>query len=170
MFAVFCWVSVQFWREVWSGEIPKDRTESRALCSSSHWALCLCWVEFWVLTLTLDLSFLLELHVEELRIFNYQFFLNCRGFPVWLKYVPGISFRTDNEPFKVNFIYIPFIISSLHWLCCMTCLWRNYGASSLVVLQRAMQGFTEKIVGLMKSEKLFESQGGPIILSQVNVG
>lgn len=24
-----------------------------------------------------------------------------RGFPVWLKYVPGISFRTDNEPFKV---------------------------------------------------------------------
>ena len=26
---------------------------------------------------------------------------SCRGFPVWLKYVPGISFRTDNEPFKV---------------------------------------------------------------------
>lgn len=25
----------------------------------------------------------------------------CRGFPVWLKYVPGISFRTNNEPFKV---------------------------------------------------------------------
>ncbi|KAK9062022.1 hypothetical protein SSX86_019206 [Deinandra increscens subsp. villosa] len=56
-----------------------------------------------------------------------------RGFPVWLKYVPGISFRTDNEPFK-----------------------------------RAMAGFTEKIVNLMKYEKLFESQGGPIILSQVN--
>ncbi|KAJ0098090.1 hypothetical protein Patl1_29004 [Pistacia atlantica] len=51
---------------------------------------------------------------------------NFGGFPVWLKYVPDISFRTDNEPFK-----------------------------------RAMQGFTEKIVGLMKSEKLFESQGGP---------
>lgn len=28
----------------------------------------------------------------------------CRGFPVWLKFMPGISFRTDNEPFKV----IPF--------------------------------------------------------------
>ena len=26
-----------------------------------------------------------------------------RGFPVWLKYVPGIAFRTDNEPFKVGF-------------------------------------------------------------------
>ncbi|XP_058777815.1 beta-galactosidase 3 [Vicia villosa] len=57
---------------------------------------------------------------------------NFGGFPVWLKYVPGISFRQDNEPFK-----------------------------------KAMQGFTEKIVGLMKSERLYESQGGPIILSQI---
>nr|DAD22287.1 TPA_asm: hypothetical protein HUJ06_023750 [Nelumbo nucifera] len=57
---------------------------------------------------------------------------NFGGFPVWLKYVPGISFRTDNEPFKM-----------------------------------AMQGFTQKIVEMMKSEMLFESQGGPIILSQI---
>ncbi|XP_013603825.1 PREDICTED: beta-galactosidase 3-like [Brassica oleracea var. oleracea] len=57
---------------------------------------------------------------------------NFGGFPVWLKYVPGISFRTDNEPFK-----------------------------------RAMKGFTERIVELMKSEDLYESQGGPIILSQI---
>ncbi|KAL8144307.1 hypothetical protein V2J09_017339 [Rumex salicifolius] len=54
------------------------------------------------------------------------------GFPVWLKYVPGITFRTDNEPFK-----------------------------------RAMQGFTKKIVDLMRSNNLFASQGGPIILSQI---
>lgn len=57
---------------------------------------------------------------------------NFGGFPVWLKYVPGISFRTDNEPFK-----------------------------------REMQRFTEKIVSLLKSHNLFESQGGPIILAQV---
>ncbi|KAK9073281.1 hypothetical protein SSX86_007605 [Deinandra increscens subsp. villosa] len=57
---------------------------------------------------------------------------NGLGFPVWLKYVPGISFRTDNEPFKA-----------------------------------AMQGFTKKIVEMMKAENLFESQGGPIILSQI---
>ncbi|XP_057500514.1 beta-galactosidase-like [Actinidia eriantha] len=54
------------------------------------------------------------------------------GFPVWLKFVPGIAFRTDNEPFKA-----------------------------------AMQKFTEKIVNMMKSERLFESQGGPIIMSQI---
>ncbi|WCJ42674.1 Beta-galactosidase [Euphorbia peplus] len=57
---------------------------------------------------------------------------NFGGFPVWLKYVPGIEFRTDNGPFK-----------------------------------EAMQKFTEKIVSMMKSEKLFETQGGPIILSQI---
>ncbi|XP_077253122.1 beta-galactosidase 5-like [Tasmannia lanceolata] len=57
---------------------------------------------------------------------------NFGGFPVWLKYVPGISFRTDNEPFKM-----------------------------------AMQGFTQKIVQMMKNESLFQSQGGPIILSQI---
>ncbi|CAM8998669.1 unnamed protein product [Rhodiola kirilowii] len=57
---------------------------------------------------------------------------NFGGFPVWLKYVPGISFRTDNKPFK-----------------------------------DAMQGFTQKIVQMMKNEKLFASQGGPIILSQI---
>ncbi|KAK4276546.1 hypothetical protein QN277_014682 [Acacia crassicarpa] len=57
---------------------------------------------------------------------------NYGGFPVWLKYVPGISFRTDNGPFKA-----------------------------------AMGGFTQKIVQMMKNEKLYQSQGGPIILSQI---
>jgi beta-galactosidase len=33
----------------------------------------------------------------------------------------------------------------------------------------AMQKFTKKIVDMMKEEKLFETQGGPIILSQVCV-
>ncbi|PON52017.1 Glycoside hydrolase [Parasponia andersonii] len=57
---------------------------------------------------------------------------NFGGFPVWLKYVPGISFRTENGPFEA-----------------------------------AMQGFTQKIVQMMKDEKLFQTQGGPIILSQI---
>ncbi|KAK8602320.1 hypothetical protein V6N12_052131 [Hibiscus sabdariffa] len=57
---------------------------------------------------------------------------NFGGFPVWLKYVPGIVFRTDNEPFKA-----------------------------------AMQNFTEKIVSMMKAEMLLETQGGPIIMSQI---
>ncbi|CAH9076874.1 unnamed protein product [Cuscuta europaea] len=57
---------------------------------------------------------------------------NFGGFPVWLKYVPGISFRTDNGPFKA-----------------------------------AMQKFTTMIVNMMKTQRLYESQGGPIILSQI---
>ncbi|KAJ4716579.1 Beta-galactosidase [Melia azedarach] len=57
---------------------------------------------------------------------------NFGGLPVWLKFVPGISFRTDNKPFKF-----------------------------------AMHNFTQKIVDMMKDKNLFESQGGPIILSQI---
>lgn len=30
-----------------------------------------------------------------------------------------------------------------------------------------MQKFTQKIVSMMKAEKLFQTQGGPIIMSQV---
>ncbi|KAM7253331.1 hypothetical protein ACFE04_025949 [Oxalis oulophora] len=54
------------------------------------------------------------------------------GFPFWLHDVPGIEFRTDNEPFKDH-----------------------------------MRNFTAKIVNMMKQDNLYASQGGPIILSQI---
>ncbi|XP_020095547.1 beta-galactosidase 6-like isoform X2 [Ananas comosus] len=57
---------------------------------------------------------------------------NYGGFPVRLHFIPGIKFRTDNEPFKAE-----------------------------------MQRFTAKIVDMMKQENLYASQGGPIILSQI---
>ncbi|KAH7838837.1 hypothetical protein Vadar_031780 [Vaccinium darrowii] len=57
---------------------------------------------------------------------------NYGGFPLWLHFVPGIQFRTDNEPFKAE-----------------------------------MKRFTAKIVDMMKHEKLYASQGGPIVLSQI---
>lgn len=57
---------------------------------------------------------------------------NYGGFPLWLHFIPGIKFRTNNAPFKAE-----------------------------------MQRFTTKIVEMMKEENLFASQGGPIILSQI---
>ncbi|KAI3454272.1 hypothetical protein Pfo_010935 [Paulownia fortunei] len=57
---------------------------------------------------------------------------NFGGVPVWLHYVPGTVFRTDNESFKYY-----------------------------------MKKFMTFIVDMMKKEKLFASQGGPIILAQV---
>ncbi|XP_020973461.1 beta-galactosidase 8-like isoform X2 [Arachis ipaensis] len=57
---------------------------------------------------------------------------NYGGFPIWLHFIPGIKFRTDNEPFKAE-----------------------------------MKRFTAKIVNMMKQESLYASQGGPIILSQI---
>lgn len=53
-------------------------------------------------------------------VFNaliYFSFSLCRGFPVWLKYVPGISFRTDNEPFKVPFLFSLHFHTFLIFLC-----------------------------------------------------
>ncbi|MED6122028.1 Beta-galactosidase 8 [Stylosanthes scabra] len=57
---------------------------------------------------------------------------NYGGFPIWLHFIPGIKFRTDNEAFKAE-----------------------------------MKRFTTKIVNMMKEESLYASQGGPIILSQI---
>ncbi|XP_057415650.1 beta-galactosidase 9 [Lotus japonicus] len=57
---------------------------------------------------------------------------NFGGFPVWLRDIPGIEFRTNNEPFKEE-----------------------------------MKRFVSKVVNLMREEKLFSWQGGPIILLQI---
>ncbi|KAJ0026152.1 hypothetical protein Pint_08134 [Pistacia integerrima] len=54
------------------------------------------------------------------------------GLPFWLHDVPGIVFRSDNEPFKFH-----------------------------------MQRYATIIVNMMKAERLYASQGGPIILSQI---
>ncbi|KAG8380475.1 hypothetical protein BUALT_Bualt06G0019200 [Buddleja alternifolia] len=58
---------------------------------------------------------------------------NYGGFPVWLKNLPGIEFRTAND-----------------------------------VFMNEMQNFTSLIVDMVKQENLFASQGGPIILAQLN--
>nr|POF09368.1 beta-galactosidase 5 [Quercus suber] len=84
-----------------------------------------------VLFLSLQLTQCSVTYDRKALIINGHRRILFSGFPVWLMYVPGISFRTDNKPFKL-----------------------------------AMQKFTQRIVQMMKDEKLFESQGSPIILSQ----
>ncbi|KDP32835.1 hypothetical protein JCGZ_12127 [Jatropha curcas] len=54
------------------------------------------------------------------------------GLPYWLHDIPGIVFRSDNDPFKHH-----------------------------------MQRFVTKIVNIMKYHRLYASQGGPIIISQI---
>ncbi|CAH8305571.1 unnamed protein product [Eruca vesicaria subsp. sativa] len=57
---------------------------------------------------------------------------NHGGLPYWLREVPDVYFRTDNEPFKEH-----------------------------------TERYVRKILGILKEEKLFASQGGPIILGQI---
>ncbi|XP_011003430.1 PREDICTED: beta-galactosidase 16-like [Populus euphratica] len=54
------------------------------------------------------------------------------GLPFWLHDIPGMVYRSDNQPFKYH-----------------------------------MKRFVSRIVNMMKSEKLYASQGGPIILQQI---
>ncbi|KAF7810783.1 beta-galactosidase 13-like [Senna tora] len=57
---------------------------------------------------------------------------NHGGLPYWLREVPDIIFRSDNEPFKFY-----------------------------------MKKFVTMVVDMMKAEKMFANQGGPIILAQI---
>ena len=84
--------------------------------------------------------------------------LHNSGFPIWLHFILGIHFRTDNEPFKV----IPPFLSVCLILCMLLC-----EVELKLFLQAEMKRFTAKIVDMMKQENLYASQGGPIILSQV---
>lgn len=47
----------------------------------------------------------LKRHYFSVSLLEFQAklsFIIFRGFPVWLKYIPGINFRTENGPFKVS--------------------------------------------------------------------
>lgn len=95
-------IAVQFWRKIRPSEVCEDHSESRTLCPSQDWTLCLCRVELWVLRNSLfPFSIIPNCYPFCTNWSLSVFFFGRRGFPVWLKYVPGISFRTDNEPFKV---------------------------------------------------------------------
>jgi hypothetical protein len=62
-----------------------------------------------------------------------------------------------------------FISGSVRSLTFLDLIGDSYYLSMFVMLPFILQtGFTEIIVGMMKSENLFASQGGPIILSQVS--
>ncbi|KAJ8447880.1 hypothetical protein Cgig2_012015 [Carnegiea gigantea] len=82
------------------------------------------------------------------------------GLPLWLRDIPGIAFRSDNGPWKVF-----ALSSSAKNLTTIKLLIKNPNTSYW--MQAHMQNFTTMIVNMMKTEKLYASQGGPIIISQI---
>ncbi|KAL0441221.1 UNVERIFIED_CONTAM: Beta-galactosidase 10 [Sesamum radiatum] len=106
---------------------------------------------------------------------------NFGGVPVWLHYVPGTVFRTDSEPFKkgtsrregrwyyfggrydlVKFCKI--VQQAVEYLFGCT----TFQELSFELIYY-MKKFMTLIVNMMKKEKLFASQGGPIILAQASL-
>lgn len=114
-----------------------------------------------ILKFTVFSSLLLKRHLMDLFSTVFIGFC-CRGFPLWLHFIPGIKFRTDNGPFKVLpfLLLLPLIFFPVE----------NGRIFSLTInnLQAEMQRFTAKIVNMMQQENLYASQGGPIIISQVS--
>lgn len=82
-----------------------------------------------------------------------------RGFPYWLKEVPNITFRSYNEPFLVR-------QRTMHIHC-----WnRMIGLMFFpIYTQFHMKRYAENVINMVKAEKLFADQGGPIIMAQVSV-
>ncbi|KAM0862872.1 hypothetical protein ACQ4PT_044966 [Festuca glaucescens] len=84
---------------------------------------------------------------------------NFGGLPVWLHYIPGTVFRTNNEPFKVRV--------ACEFCGCLLFPVLGDDPSDIFWMQSHMQSFTTKIVDMMKNEQFFASQGGHIILAQI---
>lgn len=91
---------------------------------------------------------------------------------MWLRDVPGIEFRTDNEPFKVHsdsnaHFTFPLELYFIKF-CFSFVIFVLYNHMFLfAIFQKEMQKFVTKIVDLMREAKLFCWQGGPIIMLQV---
>lgn len=113
----FFWIVVQFQRKVWSGKIHQGSRQARSVCDPEDWALHPSWMESWVHSFIFNffiiyfLIFRESTHVENTMV-NIHFWcpwLLLRGLPFWLREVKNMTFRTDNEPFKV-FISLSFLI------------------------------------------------------------
>lgn len=175
-FLLCCTVWLQW--KARSGRIHKGNSSAGALCLPQDWPFRWSWVGLRV-CFPFDLNNREQPHSVKRNILSrivlyigcsfptkidkliLVSLLGCRGFPFWLHDVPGIVFRTDNEPFKVlqssHVMTVgPSQVNLLKWFPSHDFFWQFY-----------MQTFTTKIVSLMKLEGLYASQGGPIILSQV---
>lgn len=154
-FFVCCWLVVLFWRTVWYSEVHQDCSASWNAHDSANWSFCCGRVEFRVMLFLYNPSFITN--SVPFVVFVIE---SCgyRGVPVWLHYVPGTVFRADNEPWKVGINNIvEFVFFHCYWkfICSVNFSFQHY-----------MESFTAYIVNLLKKEKLFAPQGGPIILSQ----
>ena len=85
---------------------------------------------FYVLKIKIEEDSTLLMHwVSSVALVSAQFIIlffllyygNCSGFPVWLRDIPGIQFRTDNDPFKVyhHHHHLTYIFCPGKWMYCL---------------------------------------------------
>lgn len=75
-------------------------------------------LDFLLLSLVLFISLFIFLAV----LLRMILLLSYRGFPVWLRFIPGIELRTDNDAFKV----CTFMVSEIgDFFLCANCYFVN---------------------------------------------
>jgi hypothetical protein len=86
------------------GRVREGRRRRRPLRASPHRALRLRRVELRVSTSSLAFFLRGARHQDKAEMTSLWMISDaaCRGFPLWLHFIPGIKFRTDNEPFKAE--------------------------------------------------------------------
>lgn len=71
--------------------------------------------------------------------------LNCSGFPVWLRDIPGIVFRTDNAPFKVQSTQVLVHFNICLYLVLLQCLLIFYLINYIAVSRVSKTIFNHKM-------------------------
>lgn len=121
-------IVVQFWRKVWYSEIHQVGSRAGPICDPEDWALHPSWMESWVhfifALFTYILPYFIELtDVDSAMIFHFWcLWVLLRGLPFWLREIQNVTFRTDNEPFKVLISpVIPYFLYDDPWFLCKVC-------------------------------------------------
>jgi len=60
---------------------------------------------------------------KEVHIWSWPLTFLSSGFPLWLHFIPGIQFRTDNKPFEVIIPFLSPYLILLHLLPSITWNW-----------------------------------------------
>jgi hypothetical protein len=100
------WVAVLLRGPLRSSAVREGRQGRRPLLDAAYRPVRRRGMELRVCLLSFSIFALLRLRlVAALHIYRGFVSLLCvnfRGLPVWLHYIPGTVFRTNNQPFKVR--------------------------------------------------------------------
>lgn len=93
-------ISVWFQWTTWHSTFHQTNSSKGPICKSQDRTLRGKWMELWVNKIAFTFESIYKLTLKRLKLIFWRA-IYCRGLPFWLHDIPGIVYRSDNEPFKV---------------------------------------------------------------------